>query len=111
VPVLFPRPTANLDGRKTVDASTYRPALHNLLKLCDTRDERGRAIRLVPHQGRHTLGARLINKLVAQEVVRRILDHDSHTMTAALCPAVRHHHPLALGERPEGQRQGRRCHL
>lgn len=35
-----------------------------------------------PHRFRHTLGTRLINLDVPQEVVRRILDHDSHQMTA-----------------------------
>ena len=39
-------------------------------------------MRLTPHQWRHTLGTRLINKDVPQEVVRRILDHDSPQMTA-----------------------------
>jgi len=82
VPVLFPRPTTNLDGHKPVDGSTYRPALYKWLKLCDIRDEHGRPIKLVPHQWRHTLGTALINKDVPQEVVRRILDHDSHAMTA-----------------------------
>ena len=33
-------------------------------------------------QWRHTLGTRLINKDVPQEVVRRILDHDSAQMTS-----------------------------
>ncbi len=37
---------------------------------------------LTPHQWRHTLGTRLINRDVPQEVVRRILDHDSPQMTA-----------------------------
>src|ERR1019366_8339198 len=82
VPVLFPRPTANLHGREPIDGSAYRPALYRWLKLCDIRDEHGRPIKLVPHQWRHTLGTTLINKDVPQEVVRRILDHDSHAMTA-----------------------------
>ena len=37
---------------------------------------------LTPHQWRRTFGTRLINRDVPQEVVRRILDHDSHRMTA-----------------------------
>ena len=53
-----------------------------------------------PHQWRHTLGTRLINRDVPQEVVRRILDHDSHADDRPLRPAVRRHHPTALGERP-----------
>jgi len=31
---------------------------------------------------RHTYASRLINSEVSQEVVRRLLDHTSHTMTA-----------------------------
>jgi integrase len=81
-PILFPQPTANLDGRKPVNASTYRPALYRWLQRCDIRDEHGRPAHLTPHQWRHTLGTRLINRDVPQEVVRRILDHDSHAMTA-----------------------------
>jgi integrase len=81
-PLLFPQPKANLDGRKPVNASTYRPALNRWLQRCDIRDEHGRPVHLTPHQWRHTLGTRLINRDVPQEVVRRILDHDSHAMTA-----------------------------
>jgi hypothetical protein len=52
------------------------------VRRCDVRDERGAPVHLTPHQWRHTLGTRLINRDVPQEVVRRILDHDSHAMTA-----------------------------
>jgi Phage integrase family len=81
-PLLLPRPTANLDGSKPVSSSTYRQALYRWLQRCDIRDEHGRPAHLTPHQCRHTLGTRLINRDVPQEVVRRILDHDSHAMTA-----------------------------
>jgi site-specific recombinase XerD len=82
VPVLFPRPNSNLGGRKPIGGDTYRPALYQWLQRCNIRDEHGREIKLVPHQWRHTLGTALINKDVPQEVVRRILDHESHEMTA-----------------------------
>ena len=39
-------------------------------------------MRLTPHQWRHTLGTRLINRDVPQHVVQKILDHDSPEMTA-----------------------------
>jgi hypothetical protein len=39
-------------------------------------------VHLTPHQWRHTLGTRLINRDVPQEVVRHILDHDSPQMTS-----------------------------
>ena len=81
VPVLFPRPLANPDGHKPMGSTTYRDALHRWLRLCDIRDEHGQLVHLTPHQWRHSLGTRLINRDVPQEVVRRILDHDSHLMT------------------------------
>jgi len=80
--ILFPRPTKNPDGLSPTGSSTYRLALYRWLENCDVRDEHGRAVRLTPHQWRHTLGTRLINRDVPQEVVRRILDHDSPQMTA-----------------------------
>lgn len=79
---LFPRPTKNPDGRAPTSSSTYRAALYRWLQRCDVRDEHGRAVHLTPHQWRHTLGTRLINQDVPQEVVRRLLDHDSAEMTA-----------------------------
>jgi integrase len=79
---LFPRPTKNPDGRAPTSSSTYRAALYRWLKRCDVRDEHGRPVHLTPHQWRHTLGTRLINQDVPQEVVRRLLDHDSAEMTA-----------------------------
>jgi integrase len=82
VPVLFPRRNANLDGTRPASAGTYRTALYQWLQQCDIRDEYGQPVHLTPHQWRHTLGTRLINRDVPQEVVRKILDHDSHAMTA-----------------------------
>lgn len=82
VPVLFPRVTDNDDGQESLGDGVYRKALHRWLKRCNVRDEHGQPVRVVPHSFRHTLGTRLINRDVPQEVVRRILDHDSHVMTA-----------------------------
>ena len=81
-PVLFPRPLRNPEGTEPTDGNVYRTALHAWLKACDVRDEHGHLVKVTPHQFRHTLGTRLINRDVPQEVVRRILDHDSHAMTA-----------------------------
>ena len=81
-PHLFPRQLANPGGQYSYPAATYRKRLNRWLAGCDIRDEHGRPIHLQPHQWRHTLGTRLINRDVPQEVVRRILDHDSHAMTA-----------------------------
>lgn len=81
-PVLFPQRTANPDGRKPISDGTYRDGLSRWLERCDIRDETGRRALLTPHQWRHTLGTRLINRDVPQEVVRKILDHDSPAMTS-----------------------------
>jgi integrase len=81
-PVLFPRPTKNPDGRFPIASTTYRGALYRWLAVCDVRDSLDKPVRLTPHQWRHTLGTKLINSDVPQEVVRRILDHDSPQMTA-----------------------------
>ena len=81
-PVLFPRQTSNLDGRRPVSCHTYRGALYRWLTGCDIRDEHGLPVHLTPHQWRHTLGTALINKDVPQHVVQKILDHDSPAMTA-----------------------------
>jgi hypothetical protein len=80
-PVLFPS-TDNPDGRRWMVDQTYRRALRRWLEHCDVRDEHGQPVNITPHRFRHTLGTRLINRDVLQEVVRRILDHDSHVMTA-----------------------------
>ena len=81
-PVLFPRPLTNPEGRKPIGSSVYRGALDRWLRKCDVRDERGQPVHLTPHQWRHSLGTTLINLDVPQEVVRKLLDHDSHQMVA-----------------------------
>jgi len=82
IPVLFPRPHANINGTRPVSTSTYRSALRSWLERCDIRDEHGQPVHLTPHQWRHTLGTTLINRDVPQHVVQKILDHDSAEMTA-----------------------------
>jgi integrase len=77
-----PRPTPTAAGRCHPPPTTYHLKLHQWLAACDLRDEHGRPVHLTPHQWRHTFGTRLINLDVPQEVVRQLLDHDSHAMTA-----------------------------
>ncbi len=81
-PLLLPRPNTNLDGSRPMNSSTYRDALYQWLRRCDIRDEHSQPVHLTPHQWRHTLGTRLINRDVPQHVVQKILDHDSPLMTA-----------------------------
>ena len=79
---LFPRPRANVSGNLPLADGTYRRMLGRWLRTCEIRDENGRPVRLTPHQWRHTFACRLINRDVPQEVVRVLLDHDSHRMTS-----------------------------
>ncbi len=79
---LFPRATKNPNGQWPTVSSTYRSALYRWLERCEVRDAHGKPVQLTPHQWRHTLGTRLINRDVPQEVVRRLLDHDSPQMTS-----------------------------
>ncbi len=106
-PVLFPRPTANIDGTRPIDSSTYRDGLYRWLEDCDIRDEHGEPVRLTPHQWRHTLGTVLINRDVPQHVVQKILDHDSAEMTAHYArlsdKTVREHWERARKVNAEGQ--------
>lgn len=80
--VLFPRDTTNPDGRLPLPAATFNVNLQRWLTDCDITDELGRPARVTAHRFRHTYACRLINSEVSQEVVRRLLDHTSHTMTA-----------------------------
>ena len=66
---------------------------------------------LTPHQWRHTLGTRLINRDVPQEVVRRILDHDSPQMTAHYARLHDTTVRRALGSRPQGRHHRPHSHL
>jgi integrase len=79
---LLPRATRNPEGKVAFSTATFRGQLRQWLRICDVRDEHGRPVHLTPHQWRHTFGTRLINNEVPQETVRRLLDHDSHAMTA-----------------------------
>jgi len=107
IPVLFPRTKANADGSRPVAGTSYRVALYRWLADCDVRDELGQPLHLTPHQWRHTLGTRLINRDVPQHVVQKILDHDSAQMTAHYArlsdKTVREHWEKARKVGAEGQ--------
>jgi integrase len=80
--VLLPRGHANPDGRFPIHTGTFDMRLKRWLADTAVTDELGRPVKVTPHQFRHTYATRLINNDVPQEVVRRLLDHTSHTMTA-----------------------------
>ncbi len=54
-PVLFPRPTKNIDGTIPANGDTYRGGLRRWLASCDIRGQDSSPIRLTPHQFRHSL--------------------------------------------------------
>jgi integrase len=80
--VLLPRGSANPDGRLPIPTATFHLQLGQWLQTCGVTDELGQPVRVTAHQFRHTAATRWINHDVPQEVVRRLLDHTSHTMTA-----------------------------
>ncbi len=80
--VLFPRKTANPDGTRPMPAGTYHYLLQQWLTVCGITGDLGEPAKVTAHRFRHTYASRLINSEVSQEVVRRLLDHTSHAMTA-----------------------------
>ena len=95
-------PTPTSTGTRPVTTGTYRDTLSRWLDACDVRDEYGQPVHLTPHQWRHTLGTRLINRDVPQHVVQKILDHDSPQMTAHYA-RLSTRPSAALGASPQGQ--------
>ena len=80
---LFPRPHAPTSpGTSRCRTAATGGCWAAGWQTCDIRDEHGRPVHLTPHQWRHTFACRLINRDVPQEVVRVLLDHDSHRMTS-----------------------------
>jgi integrase len=79
---LFPRQSGNPDQRLPIPAATFNVHLQQWLADCHVVDESGVPVKVTAHQFRHTYATRLINSEVSQEVVRRLLDHTSHTMTS-----------------------------
>lgn len=80
--LLFYHARADVYGAGHISGSSYSSALRRWVKDCNVSDENGQPATVSPHRFRHMLGTRLINLDVPQEIVRRILDHDSHQMTA-----------------------------
>jgi integrase len=81
-PVLFPMVRANHGGTLPISRTAYAKKLDEWIAVCDVRNEAGQPVRVHPHQFRHTYATRMINSGVPQHVVKKLLDHDSDTMTA-----------------------------
>jgi len=106
-PVLFPRQTGNLNGRRPISSHTYRGALYRWLEDCDIRDEHGKPVHLTPINGGTRWARSSFNRDVPQHVVQKILDHDSPLMTALYArlsdKTVREHWERARKVNAEGQ--------
>jgi integrase len=79
---LFPAYKHNPEGIRPFDYNTLRARLARWQHDIALHDEAGQAVRVSPHQFRHTLGTRLINAGVPQHVVQKLLGHASPEMTA-----------------------------
>ncbi|VAZ88655.1 tyrosine-type recombinase/integrase [Mycobacterium pseudokansasii] len=80
--VLLPRSSANPGGRLPIPTATFHLQLGQWPETWCVTDELDQPVHVTAHQFRHTAATRWINHDVPQEVVRRLLDHTSHTMTA-----------------------------
>ncbi|MEJ7800894.1 MAG: tyrosine-type recombinase/integrase [Ilumatobacter sp.] len=80
--MLFPAAHSNPDGDRAFNYATLRQRFVRWQHAIGLHDETGRPVTVTPHQFRHTLGTRMINKGVPQHVIQRLLGHASPQMTA-----------------------------
>lgn len=80
--MLFPAARSNPDGDRAFNYTTLRERFVRWQQQIGLHDETGQPITVTPHQFRHTLGTRMINKGVPQHVIQRLLGHASPQMTA-----------------------------
>lgn len=71
----------NGQGQQPYPYGTLLARLTKWLAALELVDAQGAAVTVTPHQFRHTLGTRMINEDIPLEVIRRMLDHGSLSMT------------------------------
>ena len=71
----------NGQGQQPYPYGTLLTRLTKWLAGLELVDAQGAAVTVTPHQFRHTLGTRMINEDIPLEVIRRMLDHGSLSMT------------------------------
>jgi integrase len=71
----------NGQGQQPYSYGTLLKRLTKWLAGLELVDATGRPVTVSPHQFRHTLGTRMINEDIPLEVIRRMLDHGSLSMT------------------------------
>jgi len=80
-PWLLPSPLVNPNGNSPLSTATLGKRIHEWLAEGDVRDAQGHHVKVTPHQFRHTIATRMINNGVPLEVIRRLLDHSTTSMT------------------------------
>jgi integrase len=81
-PMLFSAVHSNPDGDRAFSYATMRQRFVRWPQTIGLHDESGQTVSVAPHQFRHKLGSRMINKGVPQHVIQRLLGHASPQMTA-----------------------------
>jgi integrase len=71
----------NGQGQQAYNYATLLTRLTKWLAGLELVDAHGAPATVTPHQFRHTLGTRMINEDIPLEVIRRMLDHGSLSMT------------------------------
>jgi integrase len=71
----------NGQGQQPYNYATLLTRLTKWLAGLELVDTQGAPATVTPHQFRHTLGTRMINEDIPLEVIRRMLDHGSLSMT------------------------------
>jgi integrase len=71
--MLFPAVHSNPDGDRAFNYATLRQRFVCWQQAIGLHDETGQPVSVTPHQFRHTLGTRMINKGVPQHVIQRLL--------------------------------------
>jgi integrase len=71
----------NGQGQRPFNYTTLLSRMTGWLARLELVDQHGAPVRVTPHQFRHTLGTRMINEDIPLEVIRRMLDHGSLSMT------------------------------
>ena len=71
----------NGHGQQPYSYGTLLKRMTKWLDGLELVDAQGAAVTVTPHQFRHTLGTRMINRDIPLEVIRRMLDHGSLSMT------------------------------
>ncbi len=71
----------NGQGQQPYHYATLLTRVTKWLAGLELVDAQGAPVTVTPHQFRHTLGTRMINEEIPLEVIRRMLDHGSLSMT------------------------------